>query len=48
MTMIEVENFYFKHNKKIRFKENKYDVLKNVSALIVLTEWKKFRFPDFK
>jgi len=46
--MIQAENFYFKDNKKIKFKEDMYDTLKNASALILLTEWKEFRFPDFK
>ena len=46
--MILAENFYFKDNKKIKFKEDMYDTLKNASALILLTEWKEFRFPDFK
>ena len=46
--MIQAENFYFKDNNKIQFKENMYDTLKNASALILLTEWKEFRSPDFK
>ncbi|MEQ1665192.1 MAG: UDP-glucose/GDP-mannose dehydrogenase family protein [Bdellovibrionales bacterium] len=28
--------------------ENEYDVLKNADALLLLTEWKPFRSPDFK
>ncbi len=28
--------------------KNKYEVVKDVDALILLTEWKEFRFPDFE
>lgn len=32
---------------KIEYYENKYDALKNADALILLTEWKEFRLPDW-
>ncbi len=32
---------------KIEYYENKYDALQNADALILLTEWKEFRFPDW-
>lgn len=32
---------------KIEYYENKYDALQNVDALILLTEWKEFRLPDW-
>lgn len=32
---------------KIEYYENKYDALQNTDALILLTEWKEFRLPDW-
>lgn len=32
---------------KIEYYENKYDALQNVDALVLLTEWKEFRLPDW-
>ena len=32
---------------KIEYYENKYDALQNSDALILLTEWKEFRLPDW-
>jgi UDPglucose 6-dehydrogenase len=34
-------------HKGISFAENAYDVLKDVDALILATEWREFRSPDF-
>ena len=31
----------------VKYFDNKYDALKNVDALILVTEWKEFRSPDF-
>ena len=44
----EAKNHYFKNNKDICFVEHKYAALKNADALILLTEWKEFRSPDFE
>ncbi len=33
--------------KKVEYFENNYDALKNVDALIIVTEWNEFRRPDF-
>ncbi|MDI6644792.1 MAG: UDP-glucose/GDP-mannose dehydrogenase family protein [Methanobacteriaceae archaeon] len=41
------KKYYFKKNNSIRFIENKYDALNNADALILVTEWKEFRSPDF-
>jgi len=30
------------------FTENNYDALKNIDALLILTEWDEFRMPDFE
>lgn len=32
---------------RIEYYENKYDALQNADALILLTEWKEFRLPDW-
>ena len=37
----------FPKNKNIIFKNHKYDVLEDVDALVLMTEWKEFRSPDF-
>lgn len=37
----------FCDNENILFFDDKYSVLKNVDALILITEWKEFRCPDF-
>ena len=46
--MEESKEFYLKGVKNITYCESKYDVLKNADALILLTEWKEFRSPDFE
>ncbi|GAB1308191.1 UDP-glucose/GDP-mannose dehydrogenase family protein [Urechidicola sp. KH5] len=45
--MHEAETFYLKDVKGISYVNSKYEVLNNASALILLTEWKEFRSPDF-
>ncbi|GAB4318019.1 MAG: UDP-glucose/GDP-mannose dehydrogenase family protein [Methanobacteriaceae archaeon] len=40
------KRYYFKDEKNVQFKD-KYDVIKNVDALLIITEWKEFRSPDF-
>jgi UDPglucose 6-dehydrogenase len=42
--MPNVQRFY---GDKIQFATNEYEVLKNVDALIICTEWSIFRNPDF-
>ncbi len=44
--MIEAENKYLK-NTDVYFGKDKYDALKKADALILATEWKEFRSPDF-
>ena len=41
------KDFYFKGVGNIEYYESKYMVLKEADALILLTEWKEFRSPDF-
>jgi UDPglucose 6-dehydrogenase len=45
--MEEAKNFYFKDAAAIEYKDSKYSVLTDCDALILLTEWKEFRSPDF-
>jgi len=46
--MNEAKNHYFKENTRISYSEQKYDVTQNADALILLTEWKEFRSPNFE
>ena len=43
----EAKKHYLKDNKKVEYYDDKYDVLKDADALILITEWKEFRSPDF-
>ena len=45
--MHEAETCYLKEVSEIKYCESKYAVLQGASALILLTEWKEFRSPDF-
>jgi UDPglucose 6-dehydrogenase len=46
---IEVaRDYYFKDNNCIEFFDDKYESLNNSNALILITEWKEFRSPDFE
>ncbi len=42
------KEFYFKNNDKIEYFNSKYDVLNSSDALILITEWKEFRSPDWQ
>ena len=41
------KKYYFKGNQQVEYAENKYDALDKTHALLLLTEWKEFRSPDF-
>ncbi|MEQ3499751.1 UDP-glucose/GDP-mannose dehydrogenase family protein [Tenacibaculum sp. SSH1-16] len=45
--MEEAQHFYLKDVENVDYKNAKYEVLDNADALILLTEWKEFRSPDF-
>ena len=45
--MEEAKTFYLKDVAGVSYVESKYQVLKGAEALILLTEWKEFRSPDF-
>lgn len=44
----EAQNNYLKNTPNIRYTHNAYQALKDADALILVTEWKEFRSPDFK
>jgi len=43
----EAESFYLKDNKNVSYSQSKYDALNDAESLILVTEWKEFRSPDF-
>ena len=43
----EAKHFYLKDVENISYVDSKYKVLEGADALILLTEWKEFRSPDF-
>jgi UDPglucose 6-dehydrogenase len=45
--MEEAQHFYLKDTPNVTYMESKYEALKNADAMILLTEWKEFRSPDF-
>ncbi|MFA6074736.1 MAG: UDP-glucose/GDP-mannose dehydrogenase family protein [Negativicutes bacterium] len=46
-SMSEAEQIYLKDNPNVRYCKNKYDALEKADALLLLTEWREFRAPDF-
>jgi UDPglucose 6-dehydrogenase len=42
------KKYYFEDNKKVKYAKNKYDALNKTHSLLLLTEWKEFRSPDFE
>ena len=44
----EAKNFYLKNIKNVSYCNSKYEVLTGSDALVLLTEWKEFRSPDFE
>ena len=45
--MIKAKEHYLKNLSGVEYAESKYDALNNADALLLLTEWKIFRSPDF-
>tara|TARA_B100000949_G_C14224367_1_gene426021 strand:- start:508 stop:1233 length:726 start_codon:yes stop_codon:yes gene_type:complete len=45
--MDEAKHFYLKDVKEITYFTSKYETLAGSNAMILLTEWKEFRAPDF-
>ena len=46
--MDEAQSIYLKGVANVSYMDTKYEVLKEASALLLLTEWKEFRSPDFE
>lgn len=46
--MEEAKDFYLKNMENIEYFDSKYEALQNADAMIMLTEWKEFRSPDFE
>lgn len=46
--MQEAQHFYLKDLDGISYFNSKYETLQNADAMILLTEWKEFRSPDFE
>ena len=44
----EAQEFYLKGIENITYVNSKYQALENADAMILLTEWKEFRSPDFE
>ena len=45
---MKLKSTYLKGVQNITYVTSKYDVLKDSDALVLLTEWKEFRSPDFE
>ena len=45
---MQARAFYLKGNEHVVYFDGKYDALKGCDALILITEWKEFRSPDFE
>jgi len=41
------QKYYFKDNSNVEFSKSKYDATDDADALLLVTEWKEFRSPDF-
>ncbi len=46
--MHEAQSFYLKNIKGITYCNSKYETLIDADAMLLLTEWKEFRSPDFE
>ena len=44
----EAKEFYLKGAENISYVKSKYQALEEADAMILLTEWKEFRSPDFE
>jgi UDPglucose 6-dehydrogenase len=46
--MKEAQHYYLKDEKDVTYFNSKYETLNGADAMILLTEWKEFRSPDFE
>lgn len=44
----EARSCYLKGNEKVNYFDGKYDALRGCDAMILVTDWKEFRSPDFE
>lgn len=44
----EAESYYLKDVEGVTYVESKYDALDGADAMVLLTEWKEFKSPDFE
>ncbi len=44
----EAESFYLKDNRNVEFFDSKYSAVSGADGLILITEWKEFKSPDFE
>ena len=44
----EAQSFYLKGNNSVEYVDSKYTALVDSDAMLLLTEWKEFRSPDFQ
>ncbi len=44
----EAKHFYLKDLEEVTYYNSKYETLANADAMLLLTEWKEFRAPDFE
>ncbi len=45
--VLEAKECYLKDNENVEYVEEKYEALQDCDAMILVTEWKEFRSPDF-
>ena len=43
----EAESYYLKDNMNVSYVDSKYEAIKDVDAVVLVTEWQEFRSPDF-
>ena len=46
--MDEAKKCYLKDNNDVAYVDSKYEAAKDADALLLITEWKEFRQPDFE
>ncbi|WP_026766436.1 UDP-glucose dehydrogenase family protein [Selenomonas ruminantium] len=46
--IVEAQTYYLVDMPKVSYADSKYEALKGADALILITEWKEFRQPDFE
>lgn len=46
--MKKAQEIWLSENRAVSYAETKYEALKGAEALIIVTEWKEFRSPDFE